>query len=81
MPQHYTVLCSYGQHCRYACTVSSISLVHSYHPGEGIMSHNFPASSLREGVMAHYHPLLRYKWDIYVICFATVDGLTLSRGL
>ena len=38
VPQHYTVLCSYGQHCRYACTVSSISLVHSYHPGEGIMS-------------------------------------------
>ena len=59
MPQHYTVLCSYGQHCRYACTVSSISLVHSYHPGEGITYEpNFPASSLREGVMAHYHPPL-----------------------
>ena len=47
------------------------------------MSHNFPASSLREGVMAHNHPPLVCHLDTNGT-LDLLDGLTLillSRGL
>ena len=59
-------------------TMHAPSLVRSYHPGDGIMSHHFPTCTLREGAMAHNHPLLVWDLDtsgIYIASMTFVDTI------